>query len=263
MGLKQNGFRDSMGSVAFYGAAVSNNGYPSSDWGNKCLTGAIRNITAGQGITDGTVSLPSGNRHPNVWMQPQKSGALASRNAIVGNGNISAAVLAVKLALADIGGDGTISNATGGLIVQALAAITGSGTIAGANLQAFLAAVAALTGSGDAEGTAVGYGAILAALTGSGEADATLPAFGEMNADLTVTGTGLSSANVGQFVWSYLIENGLSAEQVQRLLLAVAAGDATGLEGTNPVFKAQDGTTTRIDATYSSGTRTIDSINGD
>lgn len=263
MGLKQNGFRDSMGSVAFYGAAVSNNAYPSSAWANKCLTGAIRNITAGQGITDGTVSLPSGNRHPNVWMQPQKPGALASRNAIIGNGSLSATALAVKLALADIGGDGTISDATGGLIVQALADIAGSGAVTNANLQAFLAAVADLTGSGDAAGTAIGFGAIIAAMTGSGIAEATLPATGELSAELTVTGTGLSSANVGQFVWSYLIENGLSAEQVQRLLLAVAAGDATGLEGANPVFKAQDGTTTRIDATYSSGTRTIDSINGD
>ncbi len=208
-------------------------------------------------------AFPNGYNTEYVWQLPLKSGGIGATQGIRGSGTLTASALAVKLALADLTGSGGISSAVGSLIVQALADITGSGTISDANLQAFLAAVADLTGSGDAAGTASGLGALIAAMTGSGDAAATLPAFGELSADLTVTGTGLSSANVGQFVWSYLIENGLSAEQVQRLLLAVAAGDATGLEGANPVFKAQDGTTTRIDATYSSGTRTIDSINGD
>ena len=47
-----------------------------------------------------------------------------------------------------------------------------------------------------------------------------------------------------------------------RLLLAFAAGNATGLEGADPKFYAQDGTTVRIDGSYIGGNRTIDSING-
>lgn len=208
-------------------------------------------------------AYPHGYNTEYAYSLALRTGGLGATEGIRGSGSLSATALAVKLALADLTGDGTISDATGSLIVQALADIAGSGGVSDANLQAFLSAVADLTGSGDAAGTATGLGAIIAAMTGSGIAEATLPATGELSADLTVTGTGLSTANVGQFVWAYLIENGLSAEQVQRILLAVAAGNATGLEGANPVFKAQDGTTTRIDATYSSGTRTIDSINGD
>jgi len=61
---------------------------------------------------------------------------------------------------------------------------------------------------------------------------------------------------------STIIESGLSAADVQRVLLSVAAGNATGLEGAAPVFKAQNGTTTRIGGTYNSGTRTITTVNG-
>lgn len=64
-------------------------------------------------------------------------------------------------------------------------------------------------------------------------------------------------------VWSKLIEAGFSAEQILRIIAASAAGAATGLEGTNPQFKGIDGTTVRIDGTYSAGTRTIDTLNGD
>lgn len=43
---------------------------------------------------------------------------------------------------------------------------------------------------------------------------------------------------------------------------SLAAGSATGLEGSNPQFTGLDGTTVRIDGTYSAGTRTIDALNG-
>ena len=58
------------------------------------------------------------------------------------------------------------------------------------------------------------------------------------------------------------IEGGLSAADIHRVLLSVAAGNATGLEGAAPVFKAQNGTTTRVGGTYTAGTRTITTVNG-
>lgn len=54
-----------------------------------------------------------------------------------------------------------------------------------------------------------------------------------------------------------LIEGGLSVRDVLRLVLAVTAGDATGLEGSNMVFKSLDGTKNRVEATYSSGARDV------
>ena len=284
MGLLQNGFRDTTGVFQFFGATASNNAYPSSGWGGYARTGAIRNLTAGQGITDDKVGLPSGNRHPNVWMMPQKAGALAARNSVTGTGDVSDAdVWAVKLAEAAISGSGDLT-ATGGLIVQLVAAVTGSGTVSTADVKAFLQLAAALSGSGVAAGSATGLGALIAALTGASDLDATLTGTGAMAADLVVTGTGLTTANVGEAVWSALaaanntagtmgeklndagsasnpwtevIESGYTAAEILKLLAAVAQGDASGLEGSSPVFKSIDGLTDRITATYSSGTRTV------
>ena len=290
MGLLQNGFRDTLGTFRTFGATVSNNGYPSSDWAQRARTGAMRNLTAGEAITGGTVSVPSGNRHPSAWVMPQKAGALAARNTLTGSGAVSDAdVWAVKLAEASITGSGELT-ATGGLIVQLVAAVTGSGAVSDADIKAFLQLAAALTGSGAAAGSATGRGALLAALSGSGTtASSTATGRGALSADLVVTGTGLTTANVGDAVWSALaasnnaagtmgeklndagsasnpwtevIEAGYTAAEILRILAAHAAGAATGLEGSNPQFTGLDGTTVRIDGTYSSGTRTIDSLDG-
>jgi hypothetical protein len=285
MGLLSNGFRDTSGVFQIYGATISNNAYPSACVGNYARTGAGRNLTAGQGITDDKVSLPSGNRHPNVWMMPQKAGALASRNLIEGVGTISASILAVKLAEAAITGDGELT-ALGSLIVQALADLTGSGEISDADVKAFLAAVASISGSGEvSDADLEGLGAVLAALTGIGTAaGSTLTAVGELDADLVVTGAGLTVSNVGPAVWSAVaasnndpgtmgeklndagsasnpwtevIESGYTAAEILKLLAAVAQGNASGLESGSPVFKSLDGTKDRVTATYTSGTRTV------
>lgn len=290
MALVQNGFRDTGGAFQTFGATASNNAYPSARWANYARTGAMRNITAGEGITSGLVSLPSGNRHPSAWMPPQKAGALAARNSLIGSGAVSSAdAWAVKLASASITGSGALT-ATGSLIVQLVAAITGSGTVTDADIKAFLQLAAALTGSGVAAGTATGRGALLAALTGAASVGATLTGRGTLAADLVVTGTGLTTANVGEAVWSALaaanngtgtmgeklndagsgsnpwtevIESGYTAAQILRLLAAHAAGAATGLESANPQFVGLDGTTVRIDGTYSAGTRGINALDGD
>lgn len=290
MALLANGFRDTLGAFQTFGATVSNNAYPSARWANFARTGAMRNITAGQGITDDTVSRPSGNRHPSAWMMPQKAGALAARNTLTGSGDVTdAEAWAVKLAEAALTGTGELT-AIGGLIVQLVAAVTGSGTVSDADMKAFLQLAAALTGSGDADGTATGLGALLAVLTGSGTgAGSTLTGTGELSADLVVTGTGLTTGNVGAAVWSAIaaanntagtmgeklndagsgsnpwtevIESGYTAAEILRLLAAVAAGSATGLEGTNPAFVGIDGVTTRVEGTYASGTRVITNLDG-
>lgn len=286
MALLQNGYRERIGGIyQSFGATLENNAVASARRANFARTGAIRNITAGQGITSGLVSLPSGNRHPSAWMMPQKAGALAARNLLVGSGEVSSAdVWAVKLAEAALTGSGELT-AVGSLIVQLIAAITGSGEVSDADIKAFLQLSAALTGSGDADGTVTGLGALLAALTGSGtSATSTLTGTGELAADIVVTGAGLTTGNVGAAVWSALaaannesgtmgeklndagsasnpwtevIESGYTAAEILRLLAAVAQGDATGLEGASPVFKSIDGTKDRVTATYDAGERMV------
>ena len=264
MTLLANGFRDTLGAFQTYGATVSNNTYPSALPGNYSRTAAMRNITAGEGITSELVSLPSGNRHPNCWMMPQQAGALAARNTLTGEGDISDAdAWSVKLADAALTGSGDLT-AFGGLIVQLIAAITGSGTVTNADVKAFLAAVASLTGSGTiSSAVRTGLGALLASVTGDGTATgSTLTGTGELDADIVAYGD-LTPEGIRDAILNSIIESGLSLSDVQRLLLAFAAGNATGLEGADPKFYAQDGTTVRIDGAYSAGTRTIDSLNGE
>lgn len=234
MTLLANNFRDTLGAFQIFGATASNNAYPSVRQQNYARTAAARNLTAGEGITSELVSIPSGNRHPSAWMMPQQAGALAARNTITGEGGVTDADRwAVKLAEAALSGSGELT-AIGSLVVQLIAAITGSGTISAANLQAFLAAVANLTGSGGVtDADLEGFGAMLAALAGDGTLDASvLTGIGELDADLVVTGTGLSTANVGQAVWSALLEAGFTAEDLLRLAAAGAAGKLSGASGT-------------------------------
>lgn len=140
--------------------------------------------------------------------------------------------------------------ATGGLIVQLVAAITGSGTVSAADIKAFLQLAAALTGSGVAAGAGTGVGALIAALTGASSMSPTLTGTGAMTADIVVTGTGLTTANVGESVWQHLIEAGYTAEQLLRILAAGVAGETSGVGTSTEVYKGVDGTTDRITTTF-------------
>lgn len=82
MGLLQNGFRDTAGVFRTYGGTASNNAYPQGTLGNYNLTGAKRNLTAGEGITDDKVGLPMGYVMKG-WQMPQKPGFISARSNTV------------------------------------------------------------------------------------------------------------------------------------------------------------------------------------
>ena len=71
----------------------------------------------------------------------------------------------------------------------------------------------------------------------------------------------LSQDDVTGAVLEAPIEGDLTLKQALRILLAHAAGDATGLDG-NPAFKSLDGSKTRVGGTIASGTRTITTLDG-
>lgn len=229
-------------------------------------SGGQRNFFAHVGAVAGikTSGVPNGYRHPGAWLLPVKAGGMSSFNGLIGEGAITDAdAWLVKLAEADLSGSGALS-AVGGLIVQALADLTGSGEISSASLQAFLQAVASISGAGGLSSTvATGFGELVAAVTAFGTAGgAVLTGTGELAANIVAYGD-LTPEGIRDAVWKYIIEAGFSAEQIVRLLAAHAAGAATGLEGSNPQYTGLDGSTVRIDGSYSGGTRTIDSLNGD
>ena len=207
---------------------------------------------------------PNGYNTHYAWLPPDSAGGIASTNHIRGDGEISDAdAWAVKLAEASISGSGDLT-ATGSLIVQLVAAITGSGTVSAADLKAFLQLAAALTGSGTAAGTATGAGALIAALTGASSMSPTLTGTGALDADLVVTGTGLTTANVGEAVWQQLIEAGYTAEQLFRILAAGVAGKTTGVGTNTETYKGVDGTTDRITTTFDvNNNRSTVTLDGD
>ena len=294
MSLIQNGGRFVGVNRMFSGVTTIYGGGFHALRSNSDKNGCFRNFTSGEhtvsGVTNQT-SVPHGQSHPGAWFMPVKAGGMASYNNVTGSGSISVDALAVKLAEASLTGDGSLT-AIGGLIVQALADLTGSGEISSANLQAFLAAVAALSGTGSiSSSTLTGIGAMLLALSGSGtvtSASSTLTAIGELEAALLVTGTGLSTANVGQAVWAALaasnnttgtmgeklndagsasnpwtevIESGLTAAEILKIILAVQAGKTT-ISGSDVSFRDVDDTKDRVFAEMTGSERTTVTLDG-
>lgn len=207
--------------------------------------------------------IPNGHLPPSSWSMPRTAGAIAARN------EAEADLLADGLTLAagrNMAGDAvfdfTLPDAELQLVVSATGeatfTFTQSGSLAGA-LQASGEATATFTVDAATLGALIdALGSASFSLTGS----ATPRATGELAGDITPF-TELSPQNLAAAVWAQVIESGYTAEQLMRILSAYAAGSATGLEGANPQFTGIDGTTTRIDGTYSAGTRTVNALNGD
>ena len=271
----------------------------------------MRNITAGEGITDDKVGVPLGYGMKG-WIMPQKAGMISARVNDIAL-NTVASILAGKalegstsftitpntpdgeliafgigsvtiqlstnspLLTASINGGGSASFTveTNIPILGAEASIIGETiltiSIADADIlptddsPVLREATASMTFSGSLVPYAKGYmtgttedqGLTVSGITNSvwNAAAAAYNASGTMGEKLNGAG---SAGNP----WTEVIEAGYSAAEILRLLAAHAAGDGANLEGSNPSFKGLDGTT-RITATYSAGTRTINSLDGE
>lgn len=227
-----------------------------------------------------TAANPPGGYIPGVYQPPILAGEMSMRSD--SSGTLAGNLLPTKAMTIDMTGSGDL-NATAALAIAMQCAMAGSGTMS-ATIEGRGNIEMDMTGSGDmsADMTAIANATI--AMLGTGDLEAAILAYGNMSIDITVTGTGLSTANVGQAVWSALaaanndagtmgeklndagsasnpwtevIESGLTAAQILRLIAAATQGNATGLESGAVVFKGVDGTTDRITATYVDGDRTI------
>lgn len=149
-------------------------------------------------ITDVTnrAAVPEGYLPPYCHSMPQKSGGMASRGRVFGDGDVSSSNLAGGLnGESPITGSGTITNAQGAMLYYAVVSLSGSGSIA-ANVNAFVGAVAALSGAGDID-TANLLGAINAAAALSGEGDITDAALAlVVSALASLGGSGTVAANI-------------------------------------------------------------------
>lgn len=285
MGVLTNGYRDAIGVFRIYGRTAVNNSYPQGARGNYNRTGMMRNLTAGEGITDQKVGLPMGYVMKG-WMLPQKAGMISAR---VYDITITATAAALRGKALEGSTTFTISTNTpsGELIVSG----EGEATLLISTNTPLL--TASINGEGSTEFSITTNTPILgaeASLTAATSFSITTnsPTMYPLDdssplrtgtATITVTGSlvpyalghmegtteeaGLTNAGIANSVWGKIIEAGFSADQILRIIAAHAAGSATGLEGADPQFTGLDGTTVRIDGSYAAGTRTIDSLNGD
>jgi hypothetical protein len=144
-----------------------------------------------------------------------------------------------------------------------------SGFIA-ALLPASSSQIASMTAQGNLSVTLTGESGVTAganaawnataSLTGEATLTPGLSAHGNMTARLDA-GAQPSAFDIAQETMGQIVESGVSLKEVLRLLLAVAAGNATDLD-TNPSFKSVDGSKTRVAGTRAGGTRTITTRDG-
>ena len=209
---------------------------------------------------DDRCATPNGHLSPSAWVLPKTAGGGSSRNyaglTIDSSGTGAMGVNAV--------GELTLSfdfTGTGGLVVSGAGTseFTINGTVTGsAGLFANGSASFAFAPTATVSALNFAIGTASFTIAGTLEPYGIGYMFGSTVDDSIVTNDTIASA-----VWAKVIEAGYSAEQIVRLLAAHAAGSATGLEGADPQFVGLDGSTVRINGTYSAGTRTIDALDAE
>lgn len=245
------------------------------------------NQSVGEGIPSKLAGIPSGHLAPSSWVLPYKPGAMSSFTQCVVTVTPGALNLAAGV---NISGDTTVTitvnPADGQLIVSAVGSTSITfnlaGDLAGALSASGSAAITFTVDNATLGATVDAIGAALVQFSNS----ATIRATGNLSGDITPF-TELSPQSLSAAVWEALasayntpgsmgellnsagaaadpllgiVEGPLTLRDVLRILLAVNAGDATGLEGASMVFKSQDGTVDRVEASYASGARTINVI---
>ncbi len=220
MGLISNGHRNAFTPFKWSNGAllsIQNGGH---FMGNGYLTGKLQN---GSVHFERQSAFPNGNLHPYGWVLPRVAGGMSMRTEA--SGTISAVLVPSIAGSIDFTGQGGFS-AEAALVISMLCQMAGEGTL-DANIFGLLDMSVDLEGQGDLEANLFGIANMLADLTGSGDLESVIAAYGDMSIDIVVTGTGLSTANVGQAVWEAVISQFASNPEsaAAKLLAAGSAGD--------------------------------------
>jgi hypothetical protein len=243
---------------------------------------ASRNQTAAFGELAGQ---PDGTTHPASWLMALQAGRISSRSTQITFSAAASGTLGLPAT-----GSTSITFTVPPADLQLVVSASGSTSIT-FSTTADLAGALAAQGSTSISFT-VPPATLGAIIDAQGNApitwslSATPRAIGVLSGDITPF-TELSPQSLSAAVWQALasayntpgsmgellnsagaaadpllgtVEGGLTLRDVLRILLAVNAGDATGLEGSTMVFKSQDGTVDRVEATYTSGSRNVTSV---
>lgn len=202
MGILQNGYRHNL-TGKIYGSTNVDGWHPAVGVYQGHRAAANRNIFAGEAITDDLVSVPSGNRPPQVWIMARKSGGMSSHSEARGTTTATLS-LASGINLSGLSEGVADALATLQLVVSMQGTSAGSCTVTGNIL-------AALGMSGSAAGVAT-HSATINALawgvgTAAGTSTATLTSYATGRLVGTTEESGLTVAGITNSVWNALLSN--------------------------------------------------------
>ena len=219
MGLLGNSFTTNFGAGTAWGTVRA---FTPGNRGKRQLFLQSYNI-------DGSATATSYNANPlggypsATWQFARSSGQMSMRS--FSEGDLTATLFADNPMLIDFTGSGDF-NADLGSVISMLLNMIGSGDFE-ASIGGILNMDIDMVGSGDLSADMLGVANMVVSMLGSGDLEATIAAYGNMSIDMVVTGTGLSTSNVGQYVWQALL-NEFSANPdsaAAKLLAAGSAGD--------------------------------------
>lgn len=203
---------------------------------------------------------PSGSEPPNTWVIPIRGGGLSAFTSLNADHLLTANVVPTKSQLVTLAQVTLILNApvSYSKTLTLDATLVSEGQVS-AVLQAIANMTATLVNPNSLNPPLNLTAYIEAVLANPNAISADFTGIARLEAELTSTGETLSTANVGQAVWAYLIESGYSAEEIMRLLAAVQLGESSGFNGgpTTGTFRDINDTKDRVIADVdSSGNRT-------
>lgn len=146
-----------------------------------------------------------------------------------------------------------------GPATAAMVADAGVGTMHFAEPHQTARAALNVTGLGDV-GVLRPYRCRNAAIDAGGVGTAQMAPKRFIRSAMTVAVNELTASDVEGALLNMRIENGVTFVQAMRALMALAANNATGMDGPTAVFKSRDGTKNRLQASLSGGNRTITAL---
>ncbi len=174
-------------------------------------------------VTDRMSQPAEGYRPPYALVLAPKEGGMSMY--IEGTGTVAGTSIAGLFGTAALTGEGTITNAAAGLIVEMIASLVGSGSLT-ASISGQLTAVANLVGSGDLTVAAGALAGMVADLSGSGTLTAGQQALGEMTANIFVNQSQAEVEQIVEAVWNaFAAEYNISGTMGEKLNGAGSAGD--------------------------------------
>lgn len=117
-----------------------------------------------------------------------------------GSGSLTGSASLFYNMLCAMTGSGSLS-ADASLLVSMLCNMTGSSVMT-ASITGQLHPTCSMVGTGTLTGNITAFGNMISNLIGSGLLNANIKAFGDMSIDIVVTGTGLTTDNVGGAIWN-------------------------------------------------------------